>query len=430
MAAYTIFERGFPSRPAMRVASSPFLRNLAPRNSGTGNVQLQRQPSFDRYITVGNQLSPDTGVVIGRGVIPLPNILGTNESISVYGESGSGKSLLMRTLVEYYSIVEHRCVIIFDPTKSQYWSFTQPQNRPEMVRTLRENGIEPTRISDVEVYVPIYDLNTVGIKSIERDYHSDTDHLISIKMSALTSKGFFELGDINPEGRVYQGFMDAIMNVPRSEKTVAYLTNQLNILVADRSKSRSVASLKNIFEPLVQQNIVSDNGTDVKRMLHHPRTDGKPGKISVISMATSEPNDRRRNALVSSICSQIYEYIKNDINIKPVILVDESKEFIGNGNDVSPATFGMFGRLHLQGRAWGRVMIYGYQDPEDVKKFFGGRKQSPVNISMAKSLTLNEKIKLMGTGYGHVYINGTGDPKVPDMDFLIKTFPCRTRHID
>lgn len=431
MPAYTIFERGFPSRPVMRVAHSPFLRNLAPITD-TGNLHLQRQiPSFDRYITVGHQLSPDTGAVIGRGVIPLPNIIGTNESISVYGETGSGKSLLMRTLIEYYSAVEHRCVIIFDPTKNQYWSFNKPQNRPDMVRTLKENGIEPISLKDIEVYTPIYDLNVVGLKSIERDYHSDADHLISIRMSALTSKGFFELGDVDPQGRVYQGFMDAIMNVSRSEKTVTYLTNQLNMLMMDKSKSRSVASLKNIFEPLVQQNIISDNGTDVKRMLHHPRTDGTPGKISVISMATSEPNDRRRNALVSSICSQIYEYIKNDIDIKPVIVVDEAREFIGNGNDVSPATFGMFGRLHLQGRAWGRAMVYGYQDPEDVKKFFGGRKQSPININLSKSITLSSgKDKLMGTGYGRVFINGTGDPKIPDMDFLIKTFPCRTRHID
>lgn len=340
-------------------------------------------------------------------------------------------SVVMRSLIEHYSINEHRCVIIFDPTKNQYWSFNQPQNRPEMVRVLEENGIHPTKIQDIEVYVPIYDAVTVGMRSIETDYHSDKEHLISIRMSGLTAKGFFELGDIDPGGRMYQGFMESALNLPRQEKTVMYLTNYLNMLMMDKSKTRSVASLKNIFEPLVQQNIISDNGTDVKRMLHHPRTDGSPGKISVISMGTSEPNDRRRNALVSSIVQQLYDAVRDDISIKPVIVIDESKEFIGDSRDVSPATIASFGRLHLQGRAWGRVMIYGYQDPNDVSKFFGGRKGSPINILMSKSLTLADgKTKLMGTGYGHVYINGTGDPKVPDMDFLIKTFPCRTRHID
>ncbi len=430
MPAHTLFDHSFVSRPSTRVAWSPFLRNLGTRTN-TGIQQQRSTPRAERAILVGQQLSPDTGDVIGMGYIPLPNIQGTNESISVYGESGAGKSLLMRTLIEHYSINEHRCVIIFDPTKNQYWSFNHPQNRQSMVNTLKRNGLEPASIKDIEVYCPIYDQNVVGLKSIERDYHSDKDHLISIRMSGLTAKGFFELGNINPEGRMYQGFLEAALNIPKAEKTVAYLTDYLNMLMSDNTKTRSVASLRNIFEPLTQQGIISDNGTDVRKMLHHPRTDGSPGKISVISMGTSEPNDRRRNALVSSICQQIYDYVKDDINIKPVIVLDEAKELIGNDRDVSPATFASFGRLHLQGRAWGRVMIYGYQDPLDVSKFFGGRKGSPINISMTKSLILSDgKSKLMGTGYGHVYIQGTGDVKVPDMDFLIKTFPCRTRHID
>lgn len=434
MAARTIFDGGGGAYfPRMRLASTPFSRSMAPRRFRPVQVQAvaKPKPRPERAILLGDLLHPTTGENIGAGYLPLPNVKGANEAINVFGSSGSGKSVAIRTLIEYYSIIEGRCVIIFDPTKNQYWTLKYPQDRADMLGRLRTSGIRPMGIPDVQVFVPIYDVPVLGDKSMERDFKSCKENYLSIRTADLTSEGMFELGDIDPSGKMYQLYLENMLNVAKSRRTVKYIEDGLDELMADPNKKRSIASLKNIFKPLAAMGIIRDDGTDVKRrMMHSPRK-GRPGQVSIISLGTSSASDRRKNALVASICNQIFDVIRDDIDMRPVIVLDEAKEFISaKKGESSDATITGFSRLHLQGRAWGRTMIYGFQNLQDVQGWVAGA-NTPVQIAMSKSLLLDDGVtKVNGTGLAHVWINGSGDVKVPDMDFITRFYPCRTKHKD
>jgi len=434
MTAHTILDGRFSNyAPRMRVATTPFSRNLSPRRNIPSRIMTTQKPLTrpERAILLGDLLHPETGESVGPSYLPLPSVRGANEAINVFGPSGSGKSIVIRSLIEYFSIVEGRCVIIIDPTKNQYWSLKYPQTRADMVSKLRAAGLEPVSIPEVEVFVPVYDVPVLGVRSMERDFHSRKENFISIRTSDLTSQGFFDLGDIDAGGKMYQLYLENALNVEKSKRTIDYIRYVLSSLMDDPNKKRSIASLKNMFDPLAEQGIISDNGTDVKkRMMHAPRRD-RPGRISVINLGTSSANDRRKNALVASICNQIFDVIRDDLEMSPVIVLDEAKEFIAaRKGESSEATITGFSRLHLQGRAWNRTVVYGFQNIQDVQGWATGA-NTPITIAMTKSLVLKDGVtRLNGTGLGHIWINGSGDPKIPDMDFLTRFYPCRTKHID
>jgi len=427
MAAQTLFDGNVGAR--FGVAYTPFSRSLVPRKRRQIEQGNRERPIQlpQRSIYLGDMLSPDTGEIIGDARLPLSSKTGINEAINVYGASGSGKSVLMRLLIEHFAIDEHRSVIILDMTKNQYWAFGLPNRREEMVAALRKHGIKPTTIPDVDVYVPIYDEPVLGFDVMRRDWHATK--LLSIKTAGLTSQGFFELGDIDASGKMYQNYLETIMNVPKNQKTIEYIRSELEEQARDKTKSRSIQSLLNLFNPLTQQGIIRDNGTDIREMLHTPRN-GRPGKISVISLGTSAPNDRRKKALISSLLQQLFDAVKDDLSLKPVLVTDETKEIAPKKSTDSPATYGMMGRIHLQCRAWNVTRICGFQEQDHVADFLLGT-NTPINISLSKSLTLADGYtKINDTGLGHVFIEGTGDRSIPDMDFLAKFVPCRTHHID
>ncbi len=428
MTAQTLFDNTFPR---MGAAYTPFSRKLGIPRRKRIVMPVGRQESGiklpKRSMYLGHMLSPDTGKPIGKAYLPFSSIPGINEAINVFGASGSGKSVLMRSIIEYFAIEEHRCVIILDVTKNQYWSFGLQQNRENMLAALRQHGMKPTTIPEVEVYVPIYDEPVLGFNVMQRDFHAT--RLLSIKTAGLTAQGFFELGDIDASGRMYQGYLEAILNVPRAQKTIEYIQRRLGDLAGDKSKQRSIASLINIFQPICEQGIIRDNGTDIREMLHTPRN-GRPGKICVISMGTSSPNDRRKKALISSLLQQLFDVVKDDLTIKPVLVTDETKEIAPKKESDSPATYAMWGRIHLQCRAWGVTRISGFQEQNHVADYLLGA-NTPIQIAMTKSLTLADGVtKINDTGLGHIFIEGVGDPQIPDMNFLAKFAPSRTRHVD
>ncbi len=414
-----------------KVAYTPYTRSrFAPRDRSMPPAVVEEDVPYtvpEGSILFGNQLHPDTGEIIGKAYIPLSKKIGANETINVCGASGSGKTVLMRVLAEHYAIDKGRCVIIIDISKNQYWSFGYQQDREDMLMGLDEAGWVPTAIPEVEVYVPIYDEPVLGFNVMQRDQHATK--LLSLKTAGLTPAGFFELGDIDPSGRVYQNFLELILNVPKHRKTVDFIRSELHKLMQDPSKARSVASLVNLFEPLTEQGIIRDNGTDVREMLHSPRV-GRPGKISVISLATSETNDRRKKALITTILQQLFDIVKDDLSLKPVLIIDETKEVAPKKPSDSPATFGMLSRIHLQCRAWGVTRIYGFQNEKDVADYLLGA-NTPIQVNLTKSLLLRDGFtRLNGTGYAQVFVEGTGDKAVPDMNFFAHCYPCRTKHVD
>ena len=435
MAARTIFDR----RPRFKLGRvcTPFARRLVPlRRKQATESTLSDKPIIvpHRSILIGEQLNPDTGEVISDAYLPLPSISGMNEAINVYGSSGCGKSVLIRRLVEYFSIEEHRCVIIIDPTKNQYWSFNQPldvteaeaEKRKDMLTSLRRFNIEPTTIDDLDVYVPIYDEPKLTYPILQRDFHATK--LLSIRTSGMTPASFFELGDKEPAGRDFQRYLELILTRPKSEKTIEYIKSRLEELGNQKSTSRSADSLKNIFEPLCDMGIIRDDGTDVAEMLHAPRKK-QAGKISVISLGTT-PTDRRRDALLSTVLQQLFEYVRDDNNLRPVFVIDETKQFAPAEKSEHKATRDALVNFNVLTRAWGVTRIHGFQYPNQIAEGLLGE-NVPINIAMTKALPLSDGVtKINGTGLGRVYVNGMGDPSIPDCTFYARFMSCRTRHVD
>lgn len=385
----------------------------------------------ERSIRLGEHLHSETGEVIGEAWLPLPTRLyKTKEAICVEGKTGAGKTVFMRLLAEYFAKEEGRCVIIFDITKNQYNrnSFSNPQNDPEMLEKLEEVGIAPTTLTDVEVYSPIYDIPRVGEETMRRDFNMTKP--LSIRTEGLTPAGFFELGDIDPSGRVYKLYLDAILNVPTGQKTANYIETELERRMSDPTLKRSIISLINLFRPLREQGIIRDDGTDVREMLHAPRGNGRAGKISVINLITTEANDNRKNALVAAVINQIFNIIKNDRAIRPVIMSDEVKFIAPRNASDSPATYGIMSSMFNLSRAWGATEIYGFQDREDVAEYI---LQAPYFIQLKPTMTFGNGTKVTGKGYGLLHISNTGDKELQEWEGhpqWMHTYPCRTRHID
>lgn len=381
-----------------------------------------------RSILLGEHLHSGTGEILGEAYLPLPNHLyKTKEAICVEGGTGSGKTVIMRRIAEYFAKEEGRCVIIFDITKDQYWAFNQPQNDQGMLQKLEEVGIAPTTIPDVEVYAPIYDIPRVGEETMRRDFHMTKP--LSIRTEGLTPAGFFELGDIDPSGRVYKLYLDAILNVPSGQKTANYIMSELQSRMTDKTLARSITSLVNLFRPLMEQGIIRDDGTDVREMLHPPRK-GRAGKISVISLITTEANDNRKNALVAAVINQIFNIIKNDRTIRPVIMSDEIKFIAPHDASDSPATYGIMSNMFNLSRAWGATEVYGFQRRQDVAEFLLA---SPYYIKLQQSLTFGNGNTATGKGYGQLFISNTGDKELQSWEkhpIWMQAYPCQTRHID
>ncbi len=405
------------------VAQTPF-RKIGKRRIPTNIQKKEELPRPKRAIRIGDFINPNTGQIIpGEAYIPLSIKEGTNRAFGVFGETGAGKSVAIRNLVEHFAIEEGRCVIIFDDTKNQYWSFKYKQDRDTMLSKLKSLDIEPTSIPEVTVYSPAFDEPVLGINNMRRDFH--TDKLLSIKTSAITAEAFFELGNIDSTGRMYHNQLKRILNVPNNEKTINYINSQLAIGMSDTTLKRSISSLINIFQPLCAMGIIRDDGTDIKNMLHPPRKG--TGQVSVINLSTSKANDCRKNAVVASICQQIFDACRDDRSIKPVIVLDEAKSYIGK--KASDATADGFSLIHLQGRAWDITRIWGYQNQDDIQEWvFNGN--TNYLIKMSKSLQLFNGQTLNDSGLATIFINGTGDPSIPDTSIYAKVLPCRTKHVD
>ncbi|MFA4870933.1 MAG: DUF87 domain-containing protein [Pedobacter sp.] len=421
MSAITFLDRRMPQTG---VAHTPF-RRIHPGRTHPITQRKDEIPRQERAIRIGDHINPYTGEIFpGQSYLPFSKIVGTNWAIGVFGSSGSGKSVAMRNLIEYFSIVEGRCVIIFDDTKNQYWSFKHKQDREPMIAKLRSLDIEPVAIPEVIVYSPSYDEPVLGLDTMRRDFH--VDKLLSIKTSAITAEAFFELGNVDATGRMYHNQLKRILNIPNHEKTIDYIKTQLSTGMEDPTLKRSISSLINIFDPLCLMGIIRDDGTDVKEMLHPPRAN-RPGRISVINLGTSKANDCRKNAIVSTICQQIFDAMRADRTLQPVIVLDEAKSYIGK--KASDATSDGFSLIHLQARAWGATRIWGYQNQDDIQEWvFNGN--TPYFIQMSKSLTLKNGTTLSGSGFAHIFINGSGDPSIPDLDMYAKILPCKTKHVD
>lgn len=432
MTARTIFDR----RPRFKLgqAYTPFARPLVlpRRKPETKTVPADKPFNIPhRSILIGEQLHPETGQVISDAYVPLPSISGMNEAINVFGASGCGKSVLIRRLIEYFSIEEHRCVIVIDPTKNQYWSFNQrldveAEKRKEMLSSLRRFNMEPTAIDDLDVYVPIYDEPKLTYPILQRDFHATK--MLSIRTSGMTPASFFELGDKEPAGRDFQRYLELILTRPKSEKTIEYIKNRLDELGNQKSTARSADSLKNIFEPLCDMGIIRDDGTDVGEMLHPPRKN-HAGKISVISLGTT-PTDRRRDALLSTVMQQLFEYVRDDNTLRPVFVIDETKQFAPAEKSEHKATRDALVNFNVLTRAWGVTRIHGFQYPNQIAEGLLGE-NVPINIAMTKSLPLSDGVtKINGFGLGVVHVNGMGDPSIPDCKFYARFMSCRTRHVD
>jgi len=433
MGARTIFD----GRPKIRSRQTytPFARHLVPpRRNHVASLQKAKEKPFmipERSILVGDQLHPDTGEIISDAYIPLPSMPGMNEAINIFGTSGCGKSVLIRQLVEYFSLKEHRSVIIIDPTKNQYWSFNQrldveAEKRKEMIKSLRRFNLEPTYIPEVEVYVPIYDEPKLTYPIMQRDFHATK--LLSIRTSGMTPSSFFELGDKEPAGRDFQRYLELILSRPKSERTVEYIKQELEVLGLQKSTARSADSLKNIFEPLCEMGIIRDDGTDVGEMLHAPRKN-QPGKVSVISLGTT-PTDRRRDALLSTIIQQLFEYVRDDNSLRPVFVIDETKQFAPSDRSVHKTTRDALENFNVLTRAWGVTRIHGFQYPKQIADGLKGE-NVPINIAMTKSLPLSDGVtSINGTGLGVIHIKGMGDPSIPDCSYYARFMSCRTRHVD
>jgi len=432
MVARTIFDR----RPKIKSGRTctPFSRPLVPPRRNQIISSLPDVKPFivpERSILLGEMLNPDTGRRISNAYLPLPSVPGMNEAINVYGSSGCGKSVLVRRLVEYFSIEEGRCVIIIDPTKNQYWSFGQrldaePEKRKEMLKALRKYNLAPTSIPNVEVYVPIYDEPKLTYPIMQRDFHATK--LLSIKTSGMTSAAFFELADKEPAGRDFQRYLELILTRPKAERTVEYINRELTELGNQKSTARSADSLKNIFKPLCDMGIIRDDGTDVGEMLHPPNKK-RAGKISVISLGTT-PTDRRRDALLSTIMQQLFEYVRDDNTLQPVFVIDETKQFAPASKSEHKATTDALVNFNVLTRAWGVTRIHAFQYPEQIADGLKGE-NVPINIAMTKSLPLSDGVSTInGTGLGRVHVAGMGDPSIPDHSFYARFMPCRTRHVD
>lgn len=411
------------------VAHTPFGRFRPTYHNPEPQLQEQYPTQVPaRSILLGEHLNSYTGEVIGEAYLPLPtHLYKTKEAICVEGETGSGKTVLMRLLAEYFAKEEGRCVIIFDITKDQYWAFNQPQNDATMLDKLQEAGIATTTIPEVEVYAPIYDVPRVGEETMMRDFHATK--FLSIRTEGLTPAGFFELGDIDPSGRVYKLYLDAILNVPSGQKTANYIMSELQSRMSDKTLARSITSLVNLFRPLMEQGIIRDDGTDVREMLHPPRK-GRTGKISVISLITTESNDNRKNALVAAVINQIFNIIKNDRTIRPVIMSDEIKFIAPHDPSDSPATYGIMSNMFNLSRAWGATEIYGFQNRRDVAEYI---LRAPYFIQLKQSLTFGYGNTVSGKGYGQLFISNTGDKELQSFEkqpIWMQAYPCRTRHID
>ncbi len=432
MAVTTCFQRNLVRSGVY----SPFNRLLTrhPRRNIANKQSTLKPPQ--RAIRIGDHINPYTGEIIpGRAYLPLSTLEGTNRAIAVFGATGSGKSVTLRDLVEYFAYEEGRCVIIFDDTKNQYWSFKYKQDRPKMLEKLKSLNIEPIIIPELVVYSPAFDEPVLGFDTMQRDFH--VDKLLSIKTSALTTASFFELGNIDPSGRMYYNKLMEILNVPAKERTIDYINSQLESGRSDPTMKKSISSLMNIFNPLCNMGIIRDDGTDVTEMLHPPRK-GKPGRISVINLGTSKATDCRKSAIVATICQQIFDYVRADRNLKPVIVLDEAKSYVGKKS--SQATLDGFSLIHLQGRAWDITRIFGFQNQEDIAPWILENNTNYL-IQMTKSMSLLDGGKdengrliqptvISDSGLAHVFISGSGDSAIPDMDFYCKILPCRTKHID
>ena len=390
-------------------------------------AQPEPTVNLQRAINIGQHLNTFTGEVIGDAYIPLPTKRGTNESITVEGPSGTGKSIVIRRLIEYYSLEEHRCVIVVDPTKNQYRSLKRPQNRSDMLQELRKVGLNPVSIPDVEVYVPIYDIPVLTWQVLQRDW--EATKAFSIRTSGLTASGFFELGDKEPAGRDFQRYLEKIMNVPRAQKTIRYIMSELYALHAQRSTGRSADSLINIFEPLCDMGIIRDDGTDVMEMLHPPRKN-QPGKVSVISLGTV-PKDRRRDALLSNLIQQLFEAVRDDKTIRPVFVIDETKQFAPREKGEHKTTRDALANFNVLVRAWDCTRIWGFQYPDQVEDSLIGD-NSTINIKMSNELPIAPPEGgvryIHDVGLSHVFVQGVGGEQ--SMDFYAKWLPCGTEHVD
>lgn len=381
-----------------------------------------------RAIGIGHLIHPDTGLIFSKAFLSLPEMQGMNEAINVYGAPSTGKSVVIRSLIEYFSIVEGRSVIVIDPTKNQYWSLGYKQDRPGMIETLRRAGIAPTYIPDVKVYVPVYDEPILTWRIMQQKWHA-TD-LLSIKTSGLTPASFFMLGDKNSKGKDFQRYLEEILSRPGAEKTIKYIAGELNKLASEPSTTRSAQALINIFMPLVRMGVIRDDGTDVKDMLH-PRRTGRPGQVSIISLGTNS-TDRRRDALLTTIMQQIMDYTRDDETLRPVFVMDETRLFAPRERGEHEDTRDAIVNFHMLVRAFGVTRVFGFQYQNQVVDALIGE-NTPYNIQLENTLMLSGKTEtkmVEGKGQAHIFVDGVGDPSVPKINFLAKFLPCRTKHVD
>ena len=117
---------------------SPFNRRLTRKPQRVINNKQPTVKRPERAIRIGDHINPYTGEIIpGQAYLPLSTNRGVRIAFGIFGESGSGKSITIRDLIEYFAYEEGRSVIVFDDTKNQYWSFKYKQDRLKMLDKLK-----------------------------------------------------------------------------------------------------------------------------------------------------------------------------------------------------------------------------------------------------------------------------------------------------
>lgn len=411
-----------------------------PNNNAAPPETKQKQVS-PRHIVLGRMLDPNTGMdmydptqpdKIAKAYMSLPTQMGRNEGIYVCGGSGTGKSVVIKKLIEYFSIKEGRCVIVIDPSKSQYWSMAYPHGHPsekiphpEMEEELKRLGMPTFGLPDVRVYVPAYDEKILTWAVMQRDFHAT--HRLSIRTAGLTPEAAFLLADKDASGKDYQRYLEEILGVPMAVKTIKHIREGISMLRADKTTQKSAEALTNIIEPSIRMGIVSDDGTDIKEMLHSPRS--TPGRVSIISLGTN-PTDRRRGALLATVLEQLFIYARDDPTLKPVLVLDEAPQFAPKEMGEHNETRSKIINFHVLTRAWNVVRIFGFQQTKQVPAQLLGE-NTPYRIHLEKSMVMADgKTRVEGAGQGRIFIEGVGDKAVCAVNMVVKFSPCQTSHTD
>ncbi len=352
-----------------------------------------------RTLLIGRRLDKETGEDLGPFNLPIDD-LWHEPSIVLEGGSGAGKSVALARIVSEL-ILEGRSIILCD-YKGQYSTMANPNTNPDHLAILKEYGEEPIGMGNIDVWLPNHIVNRLGPDYCSLKYKYNKTY--TIRTEDMDAGGLLLLGGKATEGKDYVILLDTLLATLKKnarEGILKYnISTILDLLAKTREEvdgtKRSVNVIEIMLHNLISAGVLADDGNSIFEMLEKPRTDGKPGKLSIFNTGAAGPSDIQSNGIIANLMngmmlSLMTEWDRVDgkeINAwRPGFFVDEASTYFSKSS--SDNVMSAFNNLqYVNGRTLGIFRGYVYQTKAQQPKDLTDSDTLPIYIKLQQSLPL------------------------------------------